>query len=86
MRRRQWFGKLRPMKKTLSLAVVLLGLSLAVITVRAQMGDPTKVTLKTTPVVGNISMIEGANGFAGGTWPCRSATTVSSWSTTSCNR
>ena len=34
--------------------------------VRAQMGDPTKVTLKTTPVSGNISMIEGANGFAGG--------------------
>ena len=30
------------------------------------MGDPAKVTLKTTPVTGNISMIEGANGFAGG--------------------
>ena len=30
------------------------------------MGDPTKVTLKTTPVTGGISMIEGANGFAGG--------------------
>ena len=33
---------------------------------RAQMGDPTKVTLKTTPVAGNITMIEGANGFSGG--------------------
>jgi len=33
---------------------------------RAQMGDPSKVTLKTTPVAGNVSMIEGANGFAGG--------------------
>lgn len=33
---------------------------------RAQMGDPTKVTLKTTPVVGGISIIEGANGFSGG--------------------
>jgi cyclase len=32
----------------------------------AQMGDPTKVTLKTTPVTGNVSMIEGANGFSGG--------------------
>ena len=30
------------------------------------MGDPAKVTLKTTPVAGNISLIEGANGFAGG--------------------
>jgi cyclase len=33
---------------------------------QAQMGDPTKVTLKTTPVAGGISIIEGANGFAGG--------------------
>jgi glyoxylase-like metal-dependent hydrolase (beta-lactamase superfamily II) len=31
-----------------------------------QMGDPSKVTLKTTPVAGSISMIEGVNGFAGG--------------------
>jgi glyoxylase-like metal-dependent hydrolase (beta-lactamase superfamily II) len=30
------------------------------------MGDPSKVTLKTTPVAGNISLIEGVNGFAGG--------------------
>ena len=33
---------------------------------RAQMGDPATVTLKTTPVTGGISVIEGANGFAGG--------------------
>jgi glyoxylase-like metal-dependent hydrolase (beta-lactamase superfamily II) len=32
----------------------------------AQLGDPSKVELKTTPVVGAISVIEGANGFAGG--------------------
>lgn len=32
----------------------------------AQMGDPSQVTLKTTPVATGISMIEGANGFAGG--------------------
>ncbi len=30
------------------------------------MGDPSKVTLKTTALTGNISLIEGANGFAGG--------------------
>jgi glyoxylase-like metal-dependent hydrolase (beta-lactamase superfamily II) len=33
---------------------------------RAQIGDPTKVTLKTTPVAGGVSLIEGANGFSGG--------------------
>src|SRR5580692_337037 len=54
------------MKKTLARTVVLFGLSLAAAPARAQMGDPTKVTLKTTPVAGGISMIEGANGFAGG--------------------
>jgi glyoxylase-like metal-dependent hydrolase (beta-lactamase superfamily II) len=32
----------------------------------AQMGDPAKVTLKTSPVAGGISVIEGENGFAGG--------------------
>jgi cyclase len=32
----------------------------------AQPGDPSKVELKSTPVVGTISVIEGANGFAGG--------------------
>jgi glyoxylase-like metal-dependent hydrolase (beta-lactamase superfamily II) len=32
----------------------------------AQMGDPTKVELKSSPVAGTISIIEGANGFAGG--------------------
>ena len=66
MRRARRLGKLLRMKKTLARTVVLLGLSLAAATARAQMGDPTKVTLKTTPVTGGISMIEGANGFAGG--------------------
>ncbi|HXI57353.1 MAG TPA: MBL fold metallo-hydrolase [Polyangia bacterium] len=32
----------------------------------AQFGDPAKVTLKTSPVAGTVSMIEGENGFAGG--------------------
>ena len=54
------------MTKTLSRLVVLLGVSMGAASVRAQMGDPTKVTLATTPVAGSISMIEGANGFAGG--------------------
>ena len=33
---------------------------------RVQMGDPTKVDVKVTPVANGVSMIEGANGFAGG--------------------
>lgn len=45
---------------------LLLALSTAALPARAQMGDPTKVTLKITPVAGGVSMIEGANGFAGG--------------------
>jgi cyclase len=32
----------------------------------AQFGDLSKVTLKSTPVVDTISVIEGANGFSGG--------------------
>jgi cyclase len=32
----------------------------------APMGDPAKVSLKTTPVAGGIFMVEGADGFAGG--------------------
>src|SRR5579862_3921884 len=52
--------------KTLSSVLVLLGITGAVLSARAQMGDPAKVTLKTTPVVAGISMIEGTNGFAGG--------------------
>jgi cyclase len=32
----------------------------------AQMGDISKLTLKSTPVVGTISVIEGMNGFSGG--------------------
>ena len=54
------------MKKTLSPLLVLLPLSLVATTARAQMEDPSKVTLKTTAVAGGVSMIEGVNGFAGG--------------------
>jgi cyclase len=32
----------------------------------AQMGDPTKVNLRVAPVAGGVSMIDGADGFAGG--------------------
>ncbi len=32
----------------------------------AQPPDPAKITLKGTPVAGSITMVEGANGFAGG--------------------
>jgi cyclase len=32
----------------------------------AQMGDPTKVHLRASPVAGGISMIDGSDGFAGG--------------------
>lgn len=52
--------------KTLLRALALLGITTVAASTRAQMGDPTKVTLKTTLVTGGISMIEGANGFAGG--------------------
>src|SRR3954463_7128851 len=53
-------------KKTLSSLVVLVAVSVAGATARAELGDPSKGTVKTTPVAGGISMIEGANGFAGG--------------------
>ena len=46
--------------------VLLLVLSLVALPARAQFGDPLKVTLKITPVANGVSMIEGANGFAGG--------------------
>jgi glyoxylase-like metal-dependent hydrolase (beta-lactamase superfamily II) len=52
------------MKKTIAAALFCTFAALG--SARAQMGDPTKVTLKTTPVAGGVSMIEGANGFAGG--------------------
>src|SRR5262249_53937923 len=47
-------------------AALTLALAAAAAPAGAQFGDPAKVTLKTTPVAGNVSMIEGANGFAGG--------------------
>ncbi|HET6149721.1 MAG TPA: MBL fold metallo-hydrolase [Polyangia bacterium] len=49
-----------------AVSAVCVGLALAATPTRAQMGDPSKVTLKTTPVTATISMIEGVNGFAGG--------------------
>jgi cyclase len=51
--------------KTLPLSS-LLAVSVYAASVRAQMGDPSKVTLKTTAVTPGLSMIEGVNGFAGG--------------------
>ncbi|HEY8926944.1 MAG TPA: MBL fold metallo-hydrolase [Polyangia bacterium] len=56
------------MKRTPLLLFVLsvLGIASAPGGARAQFGDPSKVTLKTTPVADGISFIEGTNGFAGG--------------------
>jgi cyclase len=48
------------------LSVIALASLLATAPAPAQPGDPSKVELKTTPVAGVISMIEGVNGFAGG--------------------
>jgi glyoxylase-like metal-dependent hydrolase (beta-lactamase superfamily II) len=53
------------MLRSLSLALAA-GLSLVSFSARAQFGDPLKVNVKVTPVAGGVSMIEGANGFAGG--------------------
>ncbi len=52
--------------KIKTLWFVVVGAALAAAPVRAQFGDPAKVTLKTTPVASGVSMIEGENGFAGG--------------------
>ena len=55
------------MKKLSFLALLVAGLLVVGSwRARAQMMDPAKVTLKTTAVAGGVSMIEGANGFAGG--------------------
>jgi glyoxylase-like metal-dependent hydrolase (beta-lactamase superfamily II) len=51
-------------KTVLSLA--FLSSALVVTTALAQMGDVSKLELKATPVLGAVSIIEGANGFAGG--------------------
>jgi cyclase len=45
---------------------VTAGASLLGRSAHAQFGDPTKVTVKITPVAGGVSLIDGANGFAGG--------------------
>jgi cyclase len=51
----------RPLSWAVAVAVFLTTLS-----ARAPFGDPLKVNLKITPVANGVSMIEGANGFAGG--------------------
>jgi cyclase len=51
------------MKSVIVSALLLLSLAASA---APPMGDPAKVSLKTTPVAGGISMIEGADGFAGG--------------------
>ncbi len=58
-------GKLRRMTRSLGWGLLFV-LWLAAVPARAQFGDPLKVTLKITPVANGVSMIEGANGFAGG--------------------
>ncbi len=52
---------MRALSRATAVATVLLSLSAS-----AQMGDPTQVNVKVTPVANGVSMIEGANGFAGG--------------------
>jgi cyclase len=54
------------MKRAHQLAAPFILILLASGSARAQMGDPAKVTLKTTEVAAGISVVEGANGFAGG--------------------
>ena len=58
--------KIVPARSAVATTVAALSTLLLAPLAHAQMGDPTKVTLKTTPVSGSVSMIEGANGFAGG--------------------
>jgi cyclase len=50
--------------KVLSLTV--LSSAMLVTAAVAQMGDPSKVDLKATPVAGAVTVIDGANGFIGG--------------------
>jgi glyoxylase-like metal-dependent hydrolase (beta-lactamase superfamily II) len=47
-------------------SVAALATLVSPLSLRAQMGDPSKVNVKVTPVAAGVSMIEGANGFAGG--------------------
>ena len=60
-------SKLARMKNIQARSLALLGGGLLIAgAARAQIPDTSKTTLKTTPVSGGVSMIEGANGFAGG--------------------
>jgi len=54
------------MKGSLSIFLGVSGIVTLTAGAHAQFGDPATVTLKTTPVGAGVSMIEGANGFAGG--------------------
>jgi cyclase len=54
------------MKTRTALLAVALSSAVVMGPARAQFGDPSKVELKSSPVAGVISVIEGANGFAGG--------------------
>jgi len=54
------------MKRTVVTFFLVLASATVVGRATAQMGDPSKVALKTTPVADGISVIAGANGFAGG--------------------
>jgi len=54
------------MKSSVGVLLGVLGYASLAGPARAQFGDPSTVTLKTTPVANGISVIEGANGFAGG--------------------
>jgi len=54
------------MNRTMATLLGALGSVIVAGGARAQMGDPSKVTLKTTAVADGISVIAGANGFAGG--------------------
>jgi len=59
-------GSMKSTLRLVSLLSLLLLPTPRLLAALPSMGDPAKVTLKTTPVTGNISLIEGANGFAGG--------------------
>jgi cyclase len=54
------------MTRTKLLSLAVLSSALVVTAAVAQMPDASKVDLKATPVVGSITVLEGANGFSGG--------------------
>jgi glyoxylase-like metal-dependent hydrolase (beta-lactamase superfamily II) len=54
------------MTRTKLVSLAVLSSALVVSAAVAQMGDASKVDLKSSPVAGTVTMIEGATGFAGG--------------------